>query len=78
VTAITTMLNGKVPTKVRVAASAAASIRFGVAGVVATANDTIVQPGDAIRMRIPQGITSFAVIQQTAAGIVQVSPLEDA
>lgn len=72
-----TLGNSNFPTKIIVRATQAASIRLGVAGVVATANDTMVQPGDAVRLRVPLGVTSFAVIQQTTAGVVQVSPVED-
>ncbi|WP_299643296.1 hypothetical protein [Devosia sp.] len=68
---------GTIPTKIRVAASAAACIRLGVTGVAATNADTMVQPGDALLLRVPVGYTKFAVIQLSAAGIVQVSPTED-
>lgn len=78
VTAIPNMQNGKVPVKVRVSSTAAAHIRFGIAGVVATANDTMVQPGDQTWFRIPVGIINFAVIQDTVAGNVNVTPCEDA
>jgi hypothetical protein len=78
VTAIPTCQNGVLPVKIIVRSTQAASIRLGIAGVVATANDTMVQPGDAVRLRVPRGLTSFAVIQQTVGGLVQVSPCEDA
>ena len=71
------MLSGENPRFIRVAATAAASIRLGGAGVVATANDTQIQPGDALIMQVPSGVTNFAVIQVAAAGLVQISPLEN-
>ena len=71
-------LSGTVPTKVRVSATVAACIRIGITGVVATAADTMIQPGDAAMMRVPLGCTKFAVIQVAAGGFVQVSPCEDA
>ena len=78
-TAIPTNSSGLVPTKVRVSATAAACIRFGVsATVVATTGDAMVQPGDSQLFRIPLGVTHFAVIQVSAAGLVQISPIEDA
>lgn len=78
VTGIPTNASGNIPTKIRVSATASACIRLGVALVAATTNDTMVQPGDALLMRVPVGVTKFAVIQVSAGGLVQVSPLEDA
>jgi hypothetical protein len=74
---IPNMSSGEVPRYIRVAATAAACIRLGAAGVTATVNDTQVQPGDALIMHVPGGATNFAVIQVSAAGIVQISPLEN-
>ena len=78
VTPIPNTLNGQKPVKVRVTSTAAAHIRFGIAGVVATANDSMVQPGDQSWFRIPVGIINFAVIQDSVAGNVNVTPCEDA
>jgi hypothetical protein len=36
-----------------------------------------VQPGDAVILQVPKGYDTIACIQVTAAGIVQVSPLEN-
>ena len=70
--------SGEVPRYIRIAATVAASVRLGPAGgATATAADTQVQPGDAIVMAVPLGYTKFAVIQVVAAGLVQVSPLEN-
>lgn len=78
-TAIPTTSSGTIPTKIRVSATASACIRLGVvATVVATVGDAMIQPGDALLMRVPSGVTHFAVIQVSAGGLVQVSPCEDA
>jgi hypothetical protein len=71
------MSSGEVPRYIRVAATAAACIRLGIGGVTATVNDTQIQPGDSLSMAVPSGATNFAVIQVSAAGIVQISPLEN-
>lgn len=77
-TAIPNTLNGMPPTKLRITSTSAVHIKFGVAGVAAASGDLMVQPGDATRVRLPRGVTFFAVIQDTAAGNVTVSPVEDA
>lgn len=71
------MSSGEKPRYVRVAATVAASVRLGVAGVAATTSDTQIQPGDAVIMQVPSGITTIAAIQVSAAGVVQISPLEN-
>lgn len=68
--------SGEIPRYVRVAATAPACIRLGNAGVTATANDTQIQPGDALIMATGQ-FPNFAVIQVSSAGLVQISPLEN-
>ena len=69
--------SGEVPRFIRVTASAAACVRIGVGAQTALATDLLVQPGDAITLRVPNGVTHVAAIQLTAAGIVIVTPLED-
>lgn len=69
--------SGTVPYKVRVAVTASAHVRLGAAGVTAAATDTLVQPNDAQVFTVPRGVTNIAVIQDTAAGTVNVAPLED-
>lgn len=68
--------SGAVPRFVRVSATTESYVRLGVAGVVATANDLLVQPADAAILAIPNGITTIAYIQGTSAGKVNISPLE--
>ena len=73
---IPTNFSGALPRYIRVAATAAACIRLGDSTVVATAADTQIQPGDSLIMSVNE-CTNFAVIQVSAAGLVQVSPLEN-
>jgi hypothetical protein len=72
-----TAQSGEVPRYVRISATAAARVKLGIAGVTAVAADMLVQPGDAVRVVIPRGITHVAAIQDTAAGTVNIVPLED-
>jgi hypothetical protein len=68
--------SGERPRYIRVAATVAACVRLGTAPTATTA-DTQIQPGDALIMMVPGGITSIAAIQVSAAGSVQISPLEN-
>lgn len=68
---------GNVPRYIRVAATAAACFRIGVGAQTAVTTDLQVQPGDAVVLHVPSGCTHYAAIQVTAAGVVQVSPLEN-
>lgn len=72
-----TAQSGEIPRYVRIAASVAAHVRLGIAGTTALATDMMVQPGDAVTVVVPRGITHVAAIQDTAAGTVNVVPLED-
>lgn len=64
---------------IRIAATAPACIRVGAGAQTAVTTDLQVQPGDAICLQVPRGITTIACIAATAtAGVVQVSPLENA
>lgn len=76
--AIPTASSGQIPAKVRISATAPAAVKLGPAGVVAALGDAMVQPGDAITLAVPQGVTHFAAIQISAAGVVNIVPLEDA
>ena len=46
-------------------------------GLAATTADTQIQPGDALTMHIPNGVTDISAIQLTVAGTVQISALEN-
>lgn len=69
--------SGEVPRYIRVAASVAACVRIGAGAQTAVATDLAVQPGDAVILHVPKGVTNYAVIQQTAPGVVQISPMEN-
>ena len=67
---------GNLPRYIRVAATAAAHIRLGPGTPVAVNTDLLLQPGDQVVMAV-MGMTNYAVIQDSAAGFVCVSPLEN-
>ncbi|HEX7644850.1 MAG TPA: hypothetical protein VF472_21830 [Burkholderiaceae bacterium] len=69
--------SGEAPRYIRVAATAAACVKIGSAGVTATTGDLQVQPGDAAVLQVPSGLTQIAAIQVSSAGVVQISPLEN-
>lgn len=72
-----TMLSGEVPRYIRIVATAAACVRIGAGAQTAATTDLQVQPGDAVILAVPSGVTNIAAIQVTAAGVVQVSALEN-
>lgn len=69
--------SNEIPRYIRVAATAAATFRMGIGAQTALTTDLLVQPGDAVVLAVPRGVTHCAALQVTAAGIVQVSPVED-
>lgn len=68
--------DGNVPRYIRIAATQAACVRLGVGAQTAVTTDLQVQPGDAVIVST-NNRTHIAAIQVTAAGVVQVSPLEN-
>ena len=68
--------SGELPRYIRIAATAPACVRLGGATVTAVTTDLQVQPGDAVTLSV-QNYTYIAAIQVAAAGVVQVSPLEN-
>jgi hypothetical protein len=74
---IPTAQSGEIPRYVRVIATAAAHVKLGTAGVAAVAADLMVQPADSVTLVVPRGMTHIAAIQDTAAGTVNIVPLED-
>ena len=76
-TAIPNASSGQAPSYIRVAARNECYVKLGTAGVAATANDILVQPADSVVLAVPKGITQIAYIQGTAAGLVNVVPLEN-
>ena len=67
---------GTVPRYVRISATVSACVRIGTGAQTAVATDLLVQPSDAVILAT-NGCTHIAAIQQAAAGVVQVSPVED-
>ena len=67
---------GNRPRYIRVAGINECYVKLGGAGVTATANDTLIQPADSVIMAV-SGATTIAYIQGTAAGKVNVVPLEN-
>lgn len=76
-TAIPTASDGSRPRFIRVAARNECYVKLGTSGVAATVNDALVQPADCLILHVPSGITHIAYIQGTAAGQVNVVPLEN-
>lgn len=75
--AIPNASDGNKPRFIRVAARNECYVKLGVSGVAATSNDILVQPADSVILAVPNGITHIAYIQGTAAGQVNVTPLEN-
>jgi hypothetical protein len=69
--------SGEVARYVRVTATVAAHVRIGVSAATAVATDLLVMPSDAVILHIPRGYTKIAAIQNAAAGVVIVTPLEN-
>ena len=74
--AIPTTSNGLIPNYIRVSGRNECYVRVGSVTVVATANDALIQPADSLILKTA-GQTHIAYIQGTAAGLVNVVPLED-
>ena len=72
------LANSFPPKLIRIGSTTAACVRlFPPAGGNATVADTQVQPGDSLILEVPAGITKISAIMVSAAGVVQVSPLEN-
>lgn len=75
--ALPLMSSSERPRFIRVSATVPAYIRIGAGAQTAIAGDLMVIPGDAVIMQVPSGINNIACLQVSAAGVVQVSPLEN-
>jgi hypothetical protein len=73
--AIPNAANGNRARFVMVTAKAPAYIKFGTSGVTATSNDILVGGGAPVVFAV-KPFTHFAYIQETAATIVNVVPVE--
>ena len=69
--------SGNRPNYIRVAARNECYVKLGDVTVTATSNDTLVQPGDCAILQVGKGVTHIAYIQGTAAGQVNVVPLDN-
>lgn len=75
-TAIPVDYSGNLPRYIRIAGINESYVRLGDVTVVATTNDTLIQPADSAIMPV-LGRTHIAYIQGTAVGKVNVVPLEN-
>ena len=66
---------GAAPKFVRIASTAAAYVRMGTGAQTAVSTDMLIQAGDSVIMST-SGQTHAAALQVTAAGVVQISPVE--
>ena len=69
--------SGNVPRYVIVSATLPAYFRMGAGAQASVAGDLMIQPGDARIMSVPLGFNNFAALQVAAAGVLQISPLEN-
>jgi hypothetical protein len=76
-TAIPVASDGNRPRYIRVAARNECYVKLGISSVAATTNDILVQPADSVILHVPTGVTHIAYIQGTAAGQVNVVPVEN-
>lgn len=76
-TALPTMSSGENPRYVRVSATVSARVRLGTVTSNAVATDLLVMPSDAVILCVASGLTHVCAIQDTGAGTVAVSALED-
>ncbi len=67
---------GNLPRYIRVAGINECYVKLGTVAVVATSNDMLIQPADSALLAV-NGCTNIAYIQGTAAGKVNVVPLEN-
>lgn len=66
--------SGNRPNYVRVSATAESYV--SVRGT-ATTNDILIQPGDAVILQIPKGVSQISYIQGTTSANVNIAPLDN-
>jgi hypothetical protein len=69
--------SGNKPNYLRIAARSECYIKIGDSSVSATLNDILVQNADSIIIQVPKAATHVAYIQGTAAGQVNITPLDN-
>lgn len=75
-TALPNNSNGTKPKFVRLQALANCYVRAGQTGVVATVNDLLLSPNEAVILNVT-GCGFIAAIQETAAAKFNITPLDD-
>jgi len=68
--------SGGIPKYCRLTATQPCFVKPGTVAVTAVAGDLMIQPADSAIIRT-FGMTHIAAIQNTAPGLLQISPLED-
>lgn len=68
--------SGLRPNYVRIQVTNYAFIKFGVSGAAATANDILISPNEPEVFAI-SGLTHIAAIQQAAAGVINITAMEN-
>lgn len=76
-TAIPTDGSGNRPNYLRIAARNECYFKIGDSSVTATTNDVLVQNADSVIIQVPKAATHIAYIQGTAAGQINVTPLDN-
>lgn len=69
--------SGEVARYYRFTCTANAHVRIGPVGLTALSTDAMVVPGESLILECPRSYTNVAAIQDSAAGTVNVVPLED-
>ena len=69
--------SGLIPSYIRIASRNECYVRIGTSTVVATVNDLLIQPADSVILQVGRGDTHVAYIQGTAAGQVNIIPLDN-
>lgn len=68
--------SGVKPRFVRIATTAAAHVRIGLGAQTAVNTDLMISPGEPTILAT-LGADNYAAIQAVAAGVIQISPVED-
>jgi hypothetical protein len=69
--------SGEVPRFIRLSSTNGVHAKLGTSDVEATDDDMLINVSDALVINVPRGVTHIAAIQESAAGKLNVVPLED-
>jgi hypothetical protein len=75
--AIPVAQSGEIPRYIRVSTTVACHVRLGLVASDAVATDMLIQPADSQILAVPRGFTHVCAIQDAAAGVLNIAPLED-